>query len=62
MFSACLSGYLGENYEIECPFPYYGWNCIKKCHCDIEDCSHVNGCKLMSEQTNDSNILTTNER
>lgn len=62
LFSACHSGYLGENCEIECPFPYYGRKCIKKCNCDIEDCHHVNGCRFISEQTNHSNISTTNER
>lgn len=62
LFPACLSGYLGKTCKIECPFPYYEQNCIKECHCDIDDCCHVNGCKLMSEQINNSNILTTNER
>ncbi|XP_052681416.1 multiple epidermal growth factor-like domains protein 10 [Crassostrea angulata] len=59
----CLSGYLSTNCEIQCPFPYFGRNCINKCNCGIEDCHHVNGCKIISEQTNYSNILTTtNER
>lgn len=63
LFLACLKGYFGENCEIECPFPYYGWKCLQECNnCDIEDCHHENGCRLQSEQPNHFNITTTPER
>lgn len=63
LFLACLKGYVGENCEIECPFPYYGWKCQQECNnCDIEDYHHKNGCRLQSEQTNHFNITTTPER
>lgn len=62
LFSACLSGYLGENCKIECPSPYYGWKCMNKCNCDNQECHHVNGCRLQADQNNNFNITTTPER
>lgn len=62
VFLACLRGYIGENCEIECSFPYYGLKCLQECTCNISDFHYVDGCILQSEKNNNSNIVTITER
>lgn len=41
---ACDKGYAGQDCDIKCPYPVYGYKCQSVCDCNSTYCDHVNGC------------------
>ncbi|XP_033117245.1 uncharacterized protein LOC117117144, partial [Anneissia japonica] len=43
----CTAGWTGYDCKTKCEQPYYGANCLQKCHC-LTDCHPVTGCASSS--------------
>lgn len=43
---SCPDGFTGNNCEMPCRFPSYGYGCQPKCGCDQINCNHINGCNV----------------
>nr|XP_022337134.1 uncharacterized protein LOC111133236 [Crassostrea virginica] len=44
----CPPGYSGTDCEFMCYPPYYGARCLQTCHCPMDLCDAVSGCKITS--------------
>lgn len=40
----CAAGKIGSRCEIVCPYPWYGKQCLSKCHCSEDQCDPADGC------------------
>lgn len=41
---ACPDGFIGNNCQIPCRFPGYGYWCQSECQCSKNYCNHITGC------------------
>lgn len=41
----CTQGYFGLNCTLQCPYPYYGDRCRRRCECDKDSCDVSTGCR-----------------
>lgn len=39
-----MPGYSGVNCSLNCPYPYYGVDCQRKCNCNSDLCDISTGC------------------
>lgn len=43
-YTECKDGKIGRRCEIDCPFPWYGRQCLSRCNCIQYYCDSTYGC------------------
>lgn len=52
-----MSGFIGMNCSVSCPYPYYGVECQRRCKCEKGLCDVSTGCQTKSIATSPSYYL-----
>lgn len=56
-FKDCTTGFHGPTCGQTCRYPSYGIKCQSKCSCEEQQCSHITGCRTLSNNFLEQKLL-----